>query len=395
MRASTVFALALALLIGLGAVAVAKYVGLFERKAASEPPPPPPLKVLVARQNLFEGTTVMADQVMVRELDASEAEALKARLGENWRSKLLPPMPSAAALRVLKRHVLADQVLLQDYFEELSLPDELSRRLEPRTRAVNVEVPKSRAAGGQIRVGEYVDVLLTTEVSAGDRQELRTACIARSCKVVMKRNTPWTLLMADPDDKPLSFTLQANPYRAALIEYASTRGNLSLMPASPPSKLPPGVFSDPSSPEYAQEDQRVDGILNGTLAISDADLMRIFNIQPPPPKGLPPGATVIHHITGVRDAGYTIIPHGGAYHPATLPGVVPPNPNGSSAPPASPPPTSPGYGWAPGQRDSLGRVASLPAPPQAQSVSFRLPSATGGEKCKTCEEARRQAQARQ
>ncbi|MCS7021593.1 MAG: RcpC/CpaB family pilus assembly protein [Gemmataceae bacterium] len=392
MRASTVFALALALLIGLGAVAVAKYAGLFERKAASEPPPPPPLKVLVAKQNMFEGTTVMADQVMVRELQPDEAEALKARLGENWRARLLPPMPAAAALRVLKRNVLADQVLLQDFFEELSLPEELSRRLEPRTRAVNVEVPKSRAAGGQIRVGEYVDVFLTTEVSIGDREELRTACIARGCKVVMKRNTPWTVLMADPDDKPLSFTLQANPYRAALIEYASTRGKLSLLPAATPPKLPPGVFSDPSSPEYAQEDQRVDNILNGTLAISDADLMRIFNIQPPPPKGLPPGATVIHHLTGVKDAGYTIIPHGGSYHPATLPGVVPPNPNGTYNRDGSSPTSLPNLPTS--GRDSMGRVSSLPAT-QPVSVSFRLPSATGGEKCKTCEEARRQAQARQ
>jgi Flp pilus assembly protein CpaB len=390
MRASTVFALALALLIGLGAVAVAKYVGLFERRVPPEPPPPPPLKVLVAKQNLFEGTTVLADQVMVRELDPSEAEALKARLGENWRAKLLPAMPSAAALRVLKRNVLADQVLLQDYFEELSLPEELSRRLEPRTRAVNVEVTKTRAAGGHLRVGEYVDVFLTTEVNLGDREELRTACIARSCKIVMKRNTLWTVLIADPDDKPLSFTLQANPYRAALIEYASTRGQLSLLPASPPPKLPPGVFSDPSSPEYAQEDQRVDDILNGKLSISDADLMRILNVQPPPPRGLPPGATVIHHLSGVRDAGYTIIPYGGAYHPATVPGMVPPNPNGSHTPATTP--SSGGMSMPP--RDNMGRVSSLPTAVPPQSISFRLPSASGGERCKSCEEAKRQAQAR-
>jgi len=394
MRASTVFALALALLIGLGAVAVAKYAGLFDRKVTQEPPPPPPMKVLVAKENMFEGTTVTADQVMVRELDPSEAEALKARLGENWRAKLLPPMPSAAALRVLKRNILADQVLLHDYFEELSLPDEISRRLEPGTRAVNVQVPKSRAVGGQIRVGEYVDVFLTTEVTIGDREELRTACIARSCKIVMKRNTPWTLLMADPDDKPLNFTLQANPYRAALIEYASTRGQLSLLPASPPPRLPPGVFSDPSSPEYAQEDQRVEKIIKGTMAVSDADLMRIFNIQPPPPRGLPPGATVIHHLTGVKDAGYTIIPHGGSYHPATLPGVVPPNPNGNYNRDTVTPETIPVYPTV-GNRDSMGRVSSLPATIAAAPISFRLPSATGGEKCKTCEEARRAAQARQ
>ncbi len=411
MRASTVFALALALLIGLGAVAAAKYAGLFDRPAAKEPPPPPPLKVLVAKMNLFEGVTVMGDQVMVRELDPIEAENLKARLGENWKAKLLPPMPSAAAFRVLKRNVLADQVLLQDYFEELSLPEEISRRLEPGMRAVNVEVPKSRAAGGQLRLGEYVDVFLTTEIAVGDREELRTACIARGCKIVMKRNTPWTVLMADPDDKPLHFTLEVNPYRAALIDYVKTRGELSLIPTPTPPRRSPGTFSDPTSPEYAQEDARVEKILAGTLAVSDADLMRIFNIQPPPPRSLPPGATVIHHLSGVRDAGYTIIPHGGAYHPATLPGVVPPNPNGAgSDKPVVPAGGTPGLGYGVnsgpfnygginygnlGPRDTLGRYAKPPtATAEEMAVTFRLPSATGPGKCKACEEARK-AQARQ
>ena len=40
-----------------------------------------------------------------------------------------------------------------------------------------------------MRVGEYADVLLTTEIGYGDQKELRTACIAPRCKVIMKRNT--------------------------------------------------------------------------------------------------------------------------------------------------------------------------------------------------------------
>ena len=41
MRASTVFIAALALLVGLTAVAVAKYAGVFNKKEAAPPPPPP------------------------------------------------------------------------------------------------------------------------------------------------------------------------------------------------------------------------------------------------------------------------------------------------------------------------------------------------------------------
>jgi Flp pilus assembly protein CpaB len=373
MRASTVFALALALLIGLAAAAGAKYAGLFEKKAAVEPEPAPAFKVLVAKVNLFEDMTVTSNQVMVKELPADELENLKVRLGSTWKEKLLPAMPTAAHLRVVNRNILADQILLKDHFAEAMLPDEISKRLEPNTRAVNVSVSKARAAGGILRVNEYVDVMLTTDIGFGESKELRTACVARGCKIIMKRNNPWTMMVADPDDKPLNFTLQANPYRAALIEYAGTHGQISLLPSPTPSKLPTGSFSDPSSSEYAIEDQRVEKINQGTLTIGDSDLMRIFNVTPPPPKPLLPPSTVIHHISGVKDAGYTVIPNGGAYHPATYPKEAGSSPKQ---------PVRPAGGTS---RSSTGSDVDN------VSFSFSLPSATGNAGCKSCEELKKKA----
>src|SRR5262245_40696212 len=162
MRASTVFALALALLIALAAAAAAKAFGLFDKKPSPPPePPPPPVKVLVAKVNLFEAMTVPPNEVMVRE--ASEEER-KAKLGANWSEKLMPALVTAAHLRVTRRHILADQPLLRDDFADPTLPDEVSKRLEPNTRAVNVSVSKDKSGGGVLRVGEHVDVLLTTEI---------------------------------------------------------------------------------------------------------------------------------------------------------------------------------------------------------------------------------------
>ena len=54
--------------------------------------------------------------------------------------------------------------------------------------------------------------------------------MAPSVRVVAKRNTLWPVFAPLPEGKPLQFTLEVNPYRAALIDYVSTRGNLLLTP---------------------------------------------------------------------------------------------------------------------------------------------------------------------
>ncbi len=320
MKASTVFSLAIALLIGLAAAAAAKYAGLFEKKpAVVVAEKPTPTKALVAKANLFEDVAVTSTQVAVRDLTPDEEKALAQRFGAKvWKDKLMPALPSAAHLRFPKHNVPVDQILLRDHFSDPLLPEELSKRLDPNTRAVNVTLSKDKAAGGALRIGEYVDVLLTTKIGVGKKEETRTACIARDCKIVMKRNQLWSIMASDPDDKPMHFTLQANPYRAALIEYAQSRGQLSLQPV-PNAAASTGSFSDPTSPEYASEDERVEGMRQGTLAIGDQDLARVFRIAtpklpasaspaaqptpPPPPK--PP--TIVRHMAGVQDSGRTIL----------------------------------------------------------------------------------------
>lgn len=389
MRASTVFILALSLLAGLTAASGARYVGLFNKK---DPPPPAdkplPVKVLVARINVFEDIAMTSDQVAVEDLAFEDQEALARTLGQTWREKLMPPAPRAAHLRVARQTIYAGQVLLKEHFADPALPDSLSVRLEPNTRAVNVSVPKDKACGGMIRVNEHVDVLLTSRIGANGREELRTACVARACKVVMKRNSPWTVMAADPDDKPVHFTLQANAYRAALIEYAQTHGQLSLLPVQAPARGG-GSFSDPSSKEYASEDQRIDGINRGELAIGDADLARVFNITATAPTDAAPQnpVAVTRHLVGVREAGQTVfhLPSGSN------------SPSASAAPPESPPALAPSGTFgsptpAPQPLRPPGQSAAPAAPRSAATepvgLTFRLPSATGTN-CPTCDERKR------
>jgi Flp pilus assembly protein CpaB len=301
MRASTLFAITLSLLLGLGAAAGARYAGLFDKKEAAAPPPKPPVKILVAKTNLYEDIMVSADQVMLRDLRPEEQAYYEAN-----KDKLMPALVMAAHQRTAKRNLMADQPLLKSDFSEVGLPDQISLRLAPGTRSVTVSVAKNDAAGGVIRIGEYVDVLLTTKVSGGGSQTVRTATLARGCKVVTKRNSLVQFLASDPDAKPVTFGLEANPYRAALIQFAGNRGTISLMPVPTAARRSAtGGWSDPSSKEYADEDQRVEAIGRGELAISDTDLERIFRITPPVPT---PEPLRIKHVVGVTPQGETVFP---------------------------------------------------------------------------------------
>lgn len=303
MRASTLFAVTLSLLVGLGAAGGARYAGLFDKKDA--PPPAAPAaapKVLVAKTNLYEDVLVSADMVTVRDLRADEEAAYKADPGKYMVADVM-----TAHQRTTKKVIAAGTPLLKEYFNEPGLPDNVTQRLDPGTRSITLAVAKDKAAGGVLRPGEYVDVLVTSRVSLpGVPDTVRTACLAKNCKILMKRNSLWQFMGSDPDNQPVHFAVQANPYRAALLEYASTRGAVTLLPVPTPAKKVAGApWSDPMSKEYADEDMRVDSITRGELAVGDVDLARVFNLTALPPP------LAVRHIQGVTPAGSTVFAGGG------------------------------------------------------------------------------------
>lgn len=374
MRASTVFALALALLIGLAAAAAAKYAGLFNRKEtpATVVQPPPQQFVLVPVAPLYADVVVLSTQVGLRPLRPEEERQLVQRYGDTWREKLLPANQMAAHQRIPNRDLVVDQLLFREYFLDTGLPDPLSQRLDTNTRAVNVSVPKEKAGGGQLQIGEYVDVLLTTRVSDGEREQIRTAPIAHACKIVMKRNNLWRVPVPEGDG-PLSFTLQANLYRAALIEHAMQAGTLSLQPVPNPPKFT-GSWSRPDSKEYATEDRRIEEILRGERTVGDDDLARIFSITPAPPRLVTPPQTTEHYV-GVSLSGVSTFPS----KPVRVQAPVVP-----AGGPNTPGGTTGGGGNTTGSTtggSGAGAVGGTGSP-----VRFGLPSATGADpaNCPTC-----------
>lgn len=281
MRASTLFGVTLAVLLGLAVVVGAKVTGFLDKQAA-QPKRENPIQVLVAGQNLFDGTTCQAYMTRVRNLTDEEMVHYNTNRG-----KYLPPIPQWADFRVLRASVAANEPLLKEHFQDLEIPKGIAKRLEPNMRAVNIVLPKDRAGAGLIQIDDRVDVYLTTTICADPRcsnPRSATAPIAKGLRVLVKRDNLWTMMA--PVSDQATYILQANPYRAALLEYSKLKGILTLVPT--PASIPgkngkdPHPMRDPQDNEFKDEDQRLQAFMAGEITVGDPDLERIFRLKAVP-----------------------------------------------------------------------------------------------------------------
>lgn len=300
MRASSLFGMTLAALLGLGAVVGAKFMGYFGEEPVPETKEAV-IKVLVARKPLFKGVVLSSADVEVRNMVNGEFANYRKH---KEAGSLLPPLPHAVDYRVLARNVGANQILIEDYFEPTAFPEGVTERLEPGMSSVHLTLPRDRASGGVLRVGEHVDVLLTTAITPPLKGKAfaASARIARNLKIVVKRDNLWTVMKADPETKPALFTLQANPYRAALIEYSKLKGLITLVPAAASmlTKDEREPMNDPDSREYRDEEKRVSEYLNNERSVNDQDLERIFNLRAMMPQTPEPPPLQVEMMTGTK-----------------------------------------------------------------------------------------------
>ncbi len=255
---------------------MARYSGVF----ASAPPQKEKKlpSVLVARKNLFEDIRIGQNDVTIRQMSQREYADF-----QRDPTRYLPPLREAAENRITQVAIPAGEPLLREHFKELAFPEGLDERLGPGMRAVHVSVPREKAAGGLIRRNDFVDVYLSAKVCPGgdcDNASTKTARIARNLKVIAKRDSLWTLMIPIKKDEPSNFILEANPYRAALIEFGKIKGDISLVPVPKADKKGgyPGVsFLD--SREFGDEDTKVRQFLRGEISIGEEDLERIFQLR--------------------------------------------------------------------------------------------------------------------
>ncbi len=351
MRGSLLAVVAVAVVLGLGVVALVRAAGWLDRPAAPPPPPqpvvvappPPPVQplVLVARRPMYSGDMVDAESLALRALRADEAKDYDANKADYLVSV------ESAFLRDLARDISADTPLRKADLAPVQKPEPLNARLAPGTRAIDLAVPKELAAGGLIAVGDWVDVLVLTDVSRTDSPARvpQSGVVVQAAPIVAKRSSLFSVFSA-PKAGPIGHMVAVNPYRAALLEYARSVGTISLVPVSaaekrrldtiktrattnPTAAAAAAVpFAEPGSPEFRDEVERIEKYNRGELAVGRADLARVLQLAPPAPRT---PAVQIEIIRGTARAGTaTFEPPGGP--PAEYVFTAPTGPAGTPAP---------------------------------------------------------------
>lgn len=395
MRASFLLVLTLAVVVGLLVAVGIRYSGLLnpppvqpvavvpDVKPEPKPVPPPVPRILATVKNVFAGDTIEYTDIRARALRPEEMKDYEAH-----KADYLAPNELVALFRTPTRNLEADTPLKQADLMEMSKPEPLHTRLTPGTRALGVSIPKQQSAGGLIQVGDWVDVYVTTEVARTDSplKSPHTGLVVKAAQVVAKRDTLYRIYSGLSDT--VQFTLAANPYRTALIEYARANGTLSLVPVSAEEKKKLDALRDAAmkdatkaqsltvgnaeTSEGRAELQRVNEYEAGTLGIGSGDMMRILALKPipappappapmiPPPQPLPPAPTppppptTIEVFTGTNKQ-----------QSAVFPANVPPQPAPQPIPPPAP----------------IIVVQQPPAPKQAEYV-FSKPAAPTADKGK-------------
>ena len=144
MRASTMFFLIIAILLGLTGIVIAKSMGVFDKK---ETPPTAPTaqktyKVLAATNNIYNGQTIMFSFVCVRTVKQDEYDKLVAA-GKD----LLPANVNAINRRVAAHNIQAEHIMREHDLRPIAEGEiALDKLLIPGARAVRVDVLRENSA---------------------------------------------------------------------------------------------------------------------------------------------------------------------------------------------------------------------------------------------------------
>src|SRR5579862_9180048 len=133
MRASTLFALTVAVLLGLATAVTLKITGVFDTKV----PPPvvetkkPDINILAVNRPILKGILIDAPWVSVRPLRPEEIKEYEAH-----KEDYLPAFPTAVMMRSAAKNLDPDKPLLKSDLEPMGEVKNVSNRLLANMRAI-------------------------------------------------------------------------------------------------------------------------------------------------------------------------------------------------------------------------------------------------------------------
>jgi Flp pilus assembly protein CpaB len=276
-NAGTVFAVTIAIVAGL-AIAWGVKTFIFDKKVQT-PPAEAKVSILVAATNILPRTDIVASMVRTAQVTKAEYESRKqeaSALGH----KLVTG--SAVGLTTIKA-IHADDPLTDNLFEPLEYPPPVASLLSEGKTSVVVE---ASAKTTQLQKDDNCDVICTLANDNpvfGPAGSSAAATLAKKLKVVARFGTTRTTSKAPPGDTR-TYTLEAEPWQAAVIELAKTMGGtFNLNPVGDPSGSHANdVKATPASDETAAYKTVADRYATNNR-VTALDVALLFGVRPTSP----------------------------------------------------------------------------------------------------------------
>lgn len=217
--------LALGLILGLlAAVLVAVYLSSAGSDGGtSTTSAGPTVPVVVAAKDIGSGTRITSDMVTVR--DVSQDSVLTGAFDKPESVvDQITTVPIVSGEQVISAKVVGTGADLSEFGDNPPLALIVSQGM----RGVSVEVNSIVGAGGLVRPGDYVDVVLTVRVKAGEGNDQIAATVLQNLKVLAVGQTVATTGLGtedpakqkDNDKDATTVTLAATPIQGEVLALA-------------------------------------------------------------------------------------------------------------------------------------------------------------------------------
>lgn len=232
--------LAIALVLALAAVFVAReWLSQQQQQAAVAPPPAlETIPVLVAAAQINPHEKIRPDQVKILDVPKNSVpfDASLPGGGLNFYTK-----PEEVIGKITTQTVYPNEFMVRQRIRDSLGGSTLSNLLSPSMRAVSVRVDDVTGVAGFLAPGNHVDIL--TNQKALDSDMITTRLLLQNVKVLAVDQIAAT----DDDGKPIpahTVTVELRPQDASKLARASVEGNIQMSLRNPKDDvlLPEGVF---------------------------------------------------------------------------------------------------------------------------------------------------------
>jgi pilus assembly protein CpaB len=184
------------------------------------------VNVLCAKVDIAEGMELDQEMVAIREIPSQFVTASFIRSGED--GKLLRDSPIGQRLMVPLK--AGDPILVSHF--EAAREAEFSTMINPKGRAVTIDVQEKSAVGLWVRPNDHVDVIGSFRDLAS--QELKTVTLLQNVVVLATgRVTANTLYVPEEQKKFQTVTLLVLPEEAQILTLGQELGQITLLLRNP------------------------------------------------------------------------------------------------------------------------------------------------------------------